>query len=112
MQANNVLADTPPATLNEIFEYLGQFEPRVCDFCGNTTWTVMLNAHGQPTIVDHNQYGVVPDGKAFVYMSFAHQHTEKCLLIRCQKCGQVKQFSYGTLMEWVVNRRNAQGASE
>lgn len=105
MQMNNVIDSTPPATLEEIFEFLGQFSPRKCDFCGNDAWTVMLNAHGQPSIVDHNQYVVVPNGDVYAYMAFANKNTEKCLLVRCKKCGQVKQFSYGSLMEWVIQHR-------
>jgi hypothetical protein len=111
MQVNAISSDTPPATLEEIFEYLSQFSPRTCDFCGNNTWTVMLNAHGQPSIVDHNQYVIIPEkaGGPYVYAGFAHRDTEKCLLVRCQHCGQVKQFSYGRLLEWVVEHRKTKG---
>lgn len=105
MQPNNLMTDTPPATIGEIFGFLGQFEPRKCDFCGGTEWTVMLNAHGQPTIVDHNQYNIIKEGEAYVFMAFLHGTTEKCILVRCKKCGQVKQFSYSTLMGWVIERR-------
>lgn len=105
MQVNNLMANTPPVTINEIFGFLSQFEPRKCDFCGNNEWTVMLNVHGQPTVVDHNQYNIIKEGNAYVFMAFLHGITEKCILVRCKKCGQLKQFSYSTLMEWVINRR-------
>ncbi len=105
MQPNNILIDTPPATIDEIFAFLSQFEPRKCDFCGNNEWTVMLNAHDQPSIVDHNQYIVVQGGIGYAYMAFANKDTEKCILVRCKKCGQVKQFSYGSLMDWVTQHR-------
>lgn len=105
MQANSVMTNMPPATIEEIFKFLGQFEPRKCDFCGCNEWTVMLNAHGQPSVVDHNQYNIIKEGDAYVYIAFLHGTTEKCILVRCKKCGQVKQFSYSALMEWVINRR-------
>ena len=108
MQINNAGSNTPPATIDEIFAYLDQFNPKQCDFCGNKTWTVMLNAHGFPCIVDHNQYAVISSGGAYLYTAFAHANTEKCILVRCQNCGQVKQFSYGKLMDWVVCHRKSE----
>lgn len=88
MQANNVMTNTPPATIEEIFKFLGQFEPRKCDFCGCNEWTVMLNAHGQPSVVDHNQYNIIKEGDAYVYMAFLHGTTEKCILVRCKNAGR------------------------
>ena len=112
MQANNVGTKIRPATLNEIFQFLSQFKPATCDFCGNKKWTVMLNTQNLPTIVDHNQYHIVKDGEAFLYMLFAGAITEKCILVRCQACGQVKQFSYSMLMDWVVKHRQTSGDGE
>ena len=105
MQVNNIGTTTPPATLDEIFQFLSQFKPAICDFCGNDKWTVMLNTQALPSIVDHNQYHIVKDGEAFLYMLFGGAISEKCILVRCQKCGQVKQFSYSVLMDWVAKHR-------
>ena len=66
MQANSVMTNTPPATIEEIFKFLGQFEPRKCDFCGCNEWTVMLNAHGEPSAVAPNQNNTTTDADAYV----------------------------------------------
>ena len=105
MQINNFGTSTVPANIGEIIQYLSEFKPAVCDFCGNDKWTVMLNTQGLPTVVDHNQYNIIKDGEVFLYMLFGGALSEKCILVRCQKCGQVKLFSYSMLMDWVVKHR-------
>ena len=106
MQVNNIGSSTKPASLQEIFAYLSQFKPATCDFCGNDKWTVMLNTQNLPSIVDHNQYHIIKDGEVYLYMLFGGAITEKCILVRCKNCGQVKLFSYSMLMDWVVKHRS------
>lgn len=99
-----------PIRLPELFEFLSSFEPAKCDFCGSKSWTVLLNDLDQISVITGNEKQVflekLGDHEDKEWRWRAIESTgESVFQIRCKNCGQVKYFSYDTVLRKIEELR-------
>lgn len=100
-----------PITLPELFLYLSDFTPAACDFCGKSSWTVILNNFQQISVISGNENQIFleryENQKKKKWRWRPIDSTgERVFQLRCKNCGQIKYFSYDEVLRKIENTRN------
>lgn len=73
---------------DDLVQYLNQFYPGSCDFCGAKMWTIHTNENKVASVVEPNVNLKPKEGGRVLALGGGAQ----VIQIQCRRCGQVKYF--------------------
>lgn len=80
--------------LQSVLDYLGSLNPKPCDFCGKTQWTVFNDGNGHPSVGEPCLQISTADNRPSVAIGGA----VPMIQVQCMNCGQLKYFSLSAVI--------------